>query len=244
MRLAELQSLVHRALRGEVLAEDAAATLGVPARRLTLYRDFVVGHVTGVLAKVYPYVRAMTPGSAWEAIATAFERDVPATARELNACVASFPEWLTRQPEGHARPWLAELAQLEWNLFAAWAHEADVPAPNPPDVAPRPLAINPTATAFQAAFGVVPWMVAHAEASDVTPDTPPPEPLAAPHTVLVFRKALSHRTAFYVATGDYLFALKVVSEGIAPADAAALAGVPLAAAEAAMQAAIDVGLLV
>ncbi|MFO0750395.1 MAG: putative DNA-binding domain-containing protein [Myxococcota bacterium] len=258
MRLGELQALVHGAVRGELPLETAALRLGVGAWRLAIYRDFIDDHVPAVLAKVYPHVRALLPAAAWEALASDFNREVPARAKELNACVAPFPEWLADRvddrlgrrlgasPEPDRAACLPSLAQLEWELFAAFAHPADVPLRPAPEAAlidPAALVVNPTLALLETPFAVVPWLVAHPEASAVTPATPTPEPLVEPQLAMVFRRAGTHAVAFHVPSDDHRFALKVVADQVPLAVAADLAQVSLEAARAALQAALAIGLL-
>jgi len=240
MNLAELQAEVHALLRGERAPADVAGRLGVPAARLALYRDFVASHITRVLGKVYPYVAAWLSGPERDEVAAAFFREVPARDRELNACVRELPAWLATRPELVGRPWLPPLAQLEWELFAAFASELDVPALAPGS---DPI-VNPTVAVIAAPWALVPWLVAHPEAACVTPATTPPERLAAPQVALVLRRADTHRIGFHVADDALLFALKVVGERVPLATAADLARVPLARAEAALARAVAIGLVI
>jgi len=238
MRLAELQAAVHAVLRHDDDVATSAARLGVPESRLTIYRDFVTGHVTRVIGKVYPYVQALSAPDVWERLTLAFYHEVPARERELNACVQGFPEWLAeRGARDGLPPCAATLAQVEWELFAAWSSEVEVPDPA---TLAEPI-VNPTLAALETRWAIVPWMVANPDAALVSPTTPPPAELV--QVALVFRRALHHRVAYYVASDDLLFALKIVSERITPRDAAALAGVSLAEVEAALARAAEVGLV-
>ncbi|MCC6622165.1 MAG: putative DNA-binding domain-containing protein [Deltaproteobacteria bacterium] len=244
--LADLQARVHALLRREVELAPTAEALGVPADRLGLYRDFVLGHVARVLGKVLPSVVAVA-GPRWDAIAQAFFREVPTTSRELNAAVAPFPAWLDRRGaelDATLPPWLAALAQLEWERFAAWAHEADVPGPPSSPERPDALAVNPTLAALEVTWDVVPWLMAHDDPRVITPDVRGPARLDAPRVALVFRRAVTHRVAMHVADDALLFGLKVVTEGVALERAAALAGATRGAARAAIERAIDLGLIV
>jgi len=236
MRLAELQGHLHALFRGETSTAAAAATLGVPAARLAIYRDFVEGHVTRVVHKVHPYVAACLPAATREALAVSYYKEAPATERELNAAAAGWATFLDRHVGAAVPAWLPALAQLEWALWAAWSSQAEV--------APAERAsVNPTLTVLEARWALVRWMVAHPEPADVGPETPPPAPLQAPELALVFRREGSHRIAFHVATGDLLFALKVVHEQVPLAAAADLAGVSLEAAQRALDEALAIGLV-
>jgi hypothetical protein len=238
MRLAELQAKVHALLRGEAGVAQAAQALGVPDARLGIYRDFVEGHVTRVLHKVHPYVAGCLGAATRIRLAASYYREVPATERELNAAAAGWAAFLDRHvADGDVPAWVPPLAQLEWALWSAWSCEAEV-APGPT------RAVNPTLVALEVRWGLVRWLVTHPEAADVTPATPPPEALAAPELALVFRREATHRIAFHVATGDLLFAMKVVHEGVPLARAAELAGVTLEAAQRALDEAIAIGLVV
>lgn len=236
MRLAELQAVVHATLRHERGLDEAAAALGVPSRRLTIYRDFVTGHMTRVLAKVYPYTRALLPTAVWDRLAFAFYRAVPPAERELNACAAPFPAWLDQEVGSDVPACLPTLAQVEWELFAAFASTTDVPTSSD-----GPL-LNPSITALETRWAIVPWLVLHPSPAAVTPATPLPNEHS--QTALIFRRATTHAIAFHVASDDLLFAIKVVSEAITPSDAAALMGVALEVVQAALRHAVDIGLVI
>lgn len=249
MRLVELQAAVHRLLRHDATTADTARALDVPSDRLDIYRAFVTGHITHVLGKVYPYVRAVVRShgeAAWNALALAFFREVPAATRELNASVEPFAAWLDTQvatrPE--VAPWLPTLAQLEWELFAAWAHEAEVSAEVSAERA-GPI-INPTLSILETAWAVVPWLVAHPEVAEVTAASAPAR-LDAPQVALIFRRHggdKAFRVGFHVATGELMFALKVIGEAVPLAAAADLAGLTPEAAQRIIDEAVAIGLVI
>lgn len=238
--LRELQALMHGVLRRDLPLEAGAAALGVRAERLGIYRDFVAQHVTGILAKLYPVVRALLPRATWDELALAYFRDVPARSWELNACAEPFAAWLDgRVGSGAAglHPFLVPLAQVEWEQFAVVMAPVEVPDPAALDR----LVVNPTASALALPYPVIPFLVAHDDVSALDPATPLPEP--GEEVALLFRRHGTHRVGYHQASDELLFALKVVAEGVPLAVAAEQAGVPRDRAVAAVRRAREIGLV-
>lgn len=240
--LKDLAETVHATLRRELAPGVAAARLGVDPARLAIYRGFVHDHVTGILDKLYPYVRAHVGPEPWAELVAAYFREVPARHWELNACGQPFPSWLdARIAAGDApgvHPFHVALAELEWEQFAVYMHEATVPEPADLD-AP---ALNPTLSLLELAYPVVRFVVDHPEVESVTPDVP--VPAADRHLALLFRRPGTWRVAYYQGSDDLLFALKVVHEQIPLAMAADAAHQPVEVAQAALDHAIAIGLVV
>jgi|GEM_PF-2209291 len=241
--LKSVAETVHRVLRRELDATDGATHLGVDAARLSIYRGFVHDHVTGILDKLYPYVRAHVGPEAWAELSARFFREVPATHWELNACAQPFAAWLDRKlADGDApsavTPFHVALAELEWEEFAVYMHEASVPTP---ESVTEPV-LNPTLSLLELGYPVVRFLVDHPEASVVTPDTPTPAPER--RVALVFRRPGTWRVAYYLGSDDLLFALKVVHEQIPLAMAADAVHQPVEVARAALRHAADIGLVV
>lgn len=257
--LAELQRDLHAALRGDRTVRAVAAELGLPAARLELYRRFLRGHIVGVLAKDFPLVRASLPTETWDGLVDSFYRAHPAESVELNRAAEAFPAFLEAADAARwpgLTPSHASLAAFEWAEFVTYTHEGRVPAHG--EVTEPTL--NPTLSVVSLPVPVLEYVVEGLEAGDGAPRAGinPPPPKAAsgdgPELVLFFRPpppplaagtyaAEPGRVAFYRATDDLLFALKVTHDGLDPAAAAMAAGLdPTAAAQAVAHAA-SVGLV-
>lgn len=239
--LRALQAAMHGVLRGETPVDEAAGRLGVDPRRLAVYRDFVRGHVRTALEKNFRVTRALLPTETWEALCAAYFRDLPPAHWELNAAAESFPAWLEqRLDDGHAglEPFHVDLAQFEWEEFAAYVHPAEVEPPGPGEP-PRP---NPTLSLV--AFGhpvaafVRAWYAGERAAGD-----PLPGPLDAPQPTAFFRHPRTGKVMYQVADDDLLFALKVTHDGLDPAAAARSIGQPGELGERAVARAIELGLV-
>lgn len=241
--LADIAGVVHRVLRRELDVDAGAALLGVDPARLDLYRRFVFGHITGVLGKLYPLTAAHLGATAWDRLGAAYFRDHPARDWELNACGRAFPELLDREVAAGAtdvHPFHVALAQLEWEQFAVYMHPATVPDH---DALDAPI-VNPTLAVLALPYAVVPFAVAHPDPTSHSPTTPPPDQAPDGALTLVFRRPGAWRVDFHEATGDLLFAIKVVHERVPLAAAAAAAGQHLALARAALATARAVGVIV
>ena len=64
---------VHAVLRGEIAVEEGASRLGVDATRLSIYRDFVHGHIVGVLAKDFPATKSVLEPAVWDELVEAYD---------------------------------------------------------------------------------------------------------------------------------------------------------------------------
>ncbi len=204
--LVERQRALLAVVRGEAAAGALAELLGQPERRVAVYRDFVRGHVVGILAKLYPFALAIV-GAHGDRLVEAFVREHPPRHHDLNLAGEPWPAYLDAQ--GHA--FAASIAQLEWEMFVAAVHPALVVATEQPT-------LNPTLALFEQHFPAVQFLAAHA-----TPvvEPSPPERLPTPQVVMVYRRAGSHVVAFRVLDDAAASALTCLSEGRA-LDAAAL----------------------
>jgi hypothetical protein len=235
VNLQALQATVHRVLRGEVPVEDGAAALGCDARRLRIYREFVRGHVQTALEKNYEITRATLPAPTWEALVEAYFAAFPTAHWELNAAAEPFPAWLETRIGLHEglHPFHCELAQFEWEEFAAYSNRAEVPAAVE---APTP---NPTLSILQLAHPVA----AFVQAWNAGERPAIPAPLPAPRLTFLFRHPRSGKVMYQDATDDLLFALKVTHEGLDPAAAARAIGAAPELGEQALAVAADVGII-
>ena len=53
---------MHKLLRGEMAATEAARILGAPVERVAIYQDFVRNHIRNALAKNYEVLADLLPG--------------------------------------------------------------------------------------------------------------------------------------------------------------------------------------
>jgi uncharacterized protein (UPF0276 family) len=113
---------------GTALARLAPALKSDPAR-LGIYRGNLAGAWRRALANAYPMLRKQLGDAAFDALARAYGRAHPAQDPDLNRFGAGLAGFLAGFPEGEARPWLPDLARLEWAVHAAWY------APDAPDAA-------------------------------------------------------------------------------------------------------------
>ncbi|MGM0577393.1 MAG: putative DNA-binding domain-containing protein [Myxococcota bacterium] len=240
--LSDLQHTIHGALRGERPLDEVARSLDVPAARLGLYRQFVAHHVRSVLDKNYPALRELLPEGTWDRLCDAFFRERPPATWELNAAVQPFPEWLAQREEAGLdglAPFHVALASFEWEEFATYVHPARIPDPETLDEA----ILNPTLNAFESPCPVIGFMVRRVRGESVA-GAPLPTPEDGPEIVLMFRHPVSRRVAWYRGVDDLLFALKVAHDRRDPARAARSVGLPVDAALAAWQRAVEIGLVV
>ncbi len=230
IRLADVHTWIHRAVRGGPDVHAAAAALGVAPGRLAIYRRFVRGHVRSAVAANFGLTRAATAPAAWDALVDRYVDAHPAHHWRLDDAAAAFPAWLADVAALDA-PRRA-LAELEWTL-AEVRHD-----PTPwPAVPAGGWALNPTLAILQSPFALVPWAIALGRGE------PAPPPPAAESLVLACRRPADEVTVFHAGHPDWLFAIKVAHDGLTVAEAAALSGQPAAAVRAALDGAVDASLL-
>ncbi|ALK96208.1 hypothetical protein AB595_14455 [Massilia sp. WF1] len=130
-----LQPLDTRALDelqqafGAALADPARDALLAPglrgdAGRLGIYRGNLASASRRALASAYPVLRALLGDSLFDALARAYGRAHPARDPDLNRFGDGFADFL---PDEAGRPWLPDLARLEWAVHTAW-YAPDAPA--------------------------------------------------------------------------------------------------------------------
>jgi hypothetical protein len=132
--LRELQESVAQAL----LEKDAATPAGVVSDRVSAddrfsaYRTNVVGSLVSVLAAAFPATQRLAGEENFRYAAQRFVREHPPREARLLAYGAEFPLWLSLFRPAQQKPWLAELARLEWArneaLFAADAEPIRIEA--------------------------------------------------------------------------------------------------------------------
>jgi len=231
---------MHRLLRGEASPAEAAAELGASEERLAAYQGFVRGHIAGVLEKNFTVLPELLGPDAWGELRTRYFAEVPAGDFELNANAAAFPGWLAEQVEA-GEPGLteahAELCELEWQEFAAFADEAELPDPA---TLPGPT-LNPTLRILELRYPIAGFLAAwRRSVPEARPELPTEE---APGVVFVFRDPETLDHAFAEADDNLLFAFKVVHDEIPLEAAAAAVGADEATVRRTLEEAVSVGLL-
>lgn len=134
--LRDLQADFRRSLLSPPGAEAPPALLAAiagrglaPERRLAVYRDSVQGSLIEVLAAAFPATRTLAGRDNFRYAARRFLCQAPPAEARLLTYGAGFPAWLAAFAPAAGRPWLAEMARLEWArneaLFAADADPLD-----------------------------------------------------------------------------------------------------------------------
>ncbi|WP_109109768.1 DNA-binding domain-containing protein [Azospirillum sp. TSO35-2] len=135
-RLAALQrDFAAFLLRGDP-AVAAALRPDVPAGRLAVYRNTVMGSLAAILGHAHPSLRRALGEERFTALACRFVAEAPPRRPTLWSYGAGFADWLA-EPEracGHPplplAPWAPDLARLDWAmheaLFAADAEPLDL----------------------------------------------------------------------------------------------------------------------
>ncbi len=183
-----------------------------PRERVSLYGDFVLGHVRGALEKVFPLTRDAVGPEAWGALVRDFTSTRPARHHELNHLCEGFPAFLAdvSAPLGLA-PFAAPLARFEWTDFAVYAAE---------DASPTPverLTANPTLAVLEHDFHLCAYVRARGAAA---------APALGAELALLWRHPVRLKTYFMAATPQALLVLKMAVEGLSLSDVVSATGMP------------------
>jgi uncharacterized protein len=222
MSLDATQRTLHALFRDEATVDEVAARVGTSAARLRVVRRMIRGHVRGALQKCFPCVRAHLSPEAWEELVAGYYAAHPPASFELNHAAAAFPDHLARAIAGgeahDATLAHAELALLEWEALATYlAPDTE----HDPDVRFR---VNPTLSLLSLDFEVVEVLTAWDGGAVNPPPGLPTSPMPASRIALIWRHPRRHRVRYRWANHDLLFALKIASEGLDPAEAAEAGG--------------------
>lgn len=230
--LAEVQKTVHDALLGRLDVADAATRLGVSAERLALYARLVGAHRQRVLVKNHPVLRSILPERAWADLVQGYLSECPASERELNASVASFPEWLESRIgfTDSLTLFHADLAAAEWELVSAWLHPADWAAST--GAVPR---VNPTLAVLELSHPVARFLADPERRSAI--------PAPGREVLLVWRHPARHSVVYRSADDRLLFALKVAQEGLSVSEAVLASGLAEATVRAILAESAEIGLV-
>ncbi|MGO4478543.1 DUF692 family multinuclear iron-containing protein [Massilia sp. 2TAF26] len=134
--LAELQQAFGAALLDAARLPLLAPRLKGDPARLGIYRGNLVSAWRRALASAYPLLRKVLGEDDFDALARAYGRAYPARDPDLNRFGAELADFIGRDGE---RPWLLDLARLEWSVHESWyASDASLPAEG------APLSVLPT----------------------------------------------------------------------------------------------------
>jgi hypothetical protein len=183
---------------GEIAAIIGGDGRASAVERLDVYANMYFFRILDVLRGDYPKLVAVVGDEAFHDLATDYLQAHPSRHPSLRFAGAALPGFLARQPLARQRPWLAELAALEWARVDVFdradvdllAREA-LSAVAPEDFAAIALAPVPASALVPAAWTVED--VWRAVEDGHAPE--PPAPAADGHAVLVWRRgvAVHHR---------------------------------------------------
>jgi uncharacterized protein (UPF0276 family) len=122
--LAELQQAFGAALSDLAHVPLLAPRLKGDAGRLGIYRGNLASAWRRALASAYPLLRRLLGEEAFDGLARAYGRAHPAQDPDLGRFGAGLADFL---PGDDHRPWLPDLARLEWSVHASW-YAPDAPA--------------------------------------------------------------------------------------------------------------------
>lgn len=127
--LRDLQGAIARAVvSGEAAA--ALAAIGNNARnvaRLKIHRDNFVISLTQVLASTFPSVRRVLGFEICNKVAADFIARQPPCKPQLLDWGGEFPEFLEKSPLAVDRPWLPDLARIDWARNEAYFSADAIP---------------------------------------------------------------------------------------------------------------------
>ncbi len=238
--LRETYDVMHAVLRGQRTAADGATALGVDPTRLAIYQNFVHGHVTYILTKIYPRVSACLSPETWNALAEEFFATHPPTDWELNEAAAPFAAYLATQLGQREELALfhISLAQFEWAQWSAYCDLARIPAPEDTPVS----VVNPTLRILELPCPVIHHIVAM-KGGDA-PAAPWPDGSDGPERVLIFRHPSRETSAYWRASPALILALATVDQGLTSEDAATTFGCSQADVVGALARAHEIGLCI
>jgi selenobiotic family peptide radical SAM maturase len=168
-----------------------------------------------LIEKIYPQCRSEMHAGPWNAMIDSWPEDWG-------------PDELPDVLAFHAdeASFLPDLARLEWAVWSSADHHMD------PSVGVNQLTVNPTLSLLQLSWRRLPLLIQSGMA-----------PEKGEEFLLVYRVSGRDRLLIRSATDDDLLALKLVAEGISSRRAAAQGEVPVAQIDAALNRAVQNGLL-
>ena len=115
--LDELQRAFGAALLDAAQLPQLAPRLKGDPAHLGIYRGNLVSAWRRALASAYPLLRKVLGEDGFDALARAYGRAHPARDPDLNRFGAELADFIGRDRD---RPWLPDLARLEWSVHESW----------------------------------------------------------------------------------------------------------------------------
>jgi hypothetical protein len=181
----------------DIVAGDARASA---VERLDVYANMYFFRILDVLHADYPKLRAVLGDDAFHNLATEYLAAKPSRHPSLRFVGAALPAFLAAHASGRERPWLAELAALEWARVDVFDREDEPPLTRETVAATPPDAFPELRLATLAALELVPaaWTVeATWRALEGGGDAAEPARAAPGHALVVWRRGVTvhHRAA-------------------------------------------------
>lgn len=132
--LAALQQAFGAALFDPAHAAALAPHLKGDVRHLHIYRANLDAHWRRALASSYPVLRRLLGAAAFDALAQRYGHAHPALDPDLNRFGEQLPQFLADDACSAERPWLIDVAHLDWAVHSAW-YAADNTDEGPPALA-------------------------------------------------------------------------------------------------------------
>jgi len=183
-------------------------------QRLNIYTNAYYGRLVEALAGDYPAVQALLGKQAFSALCHDYIQAHPSTHYSLRWFGRHLPTFLAETPEHRERPWLAELANLEWTFITAF-DAADVGVLDERAVTSIAaeawpgitIALHPSVHLVDYRWNVLDlWRTVRDQE-----DLQPPEALSTESTCLIWRQALT--TRYRILETDEADALKAAMQG-------------------------------
>jgi hypothetical protein len=174
-------------------AQIVAAQKGMaPVDRVGVYARMYFDRIVQALAEVYPKLAKVVGDDGFRALVSDYLRARPPAHPMLQRAGSQFPAFVGAHPRSVERPWLAELARLEWARFfavdapdSAPLRESQLRALDGAAVARLPLrliAAHSIVESEHAVDGL--WRAIH----DNVPSPRAPRRCASPRSILVWRR--------------------------------------------------------
>jgi hypothetical protein len=200
--LRELEARFHRLVTAPVPVGEALPALGLERadveawflgddrldaiRRLDIYANMYFFRLRDVLAEQFPRVAAAVGPDEFHNLITSYLVACPPGHPSIERAGARLPGYLAGHALAAERPWLADLAAVEW------AEDELHRGPDATPLAPSDLASVPPEELGDVRLGLIPCHALVASTHAIEPE-PDGEPAAEPTTILVWRPALAVR---------------------------------------------------
>jgi len=185
-----------------------------PSSRVSIYGDFVRGHIRTAVEKLFPLLRGAVGAETWNALVEDYTLTRPARHHEVNRVGEGFPAFIADVVSSRGLPpYAPALARFEWSDFAVFASRAEAPEPV------ERLTPNPTLTVLEQPFRICAWVRARSQGATN-------EPEAGDELALLWRHPALLVTYYQEATPPALLVLKMAVEGLSARDVAAATGMP------------------